>query len=62
MIDFSMTMGGIIIFIAIDYNLVGFLVVGIDVIHTFIVTVLLLIGAYKDGKGNLVAYPGQVIQ
>ena len=61
MIDFSMTLGGILL-IAIGYHLEGILVIGIDVIHTFIVTILLFIGAYKDGEGNLVAYPGQVIK
>jgi len=46
-------------FIWIDEPLygVGFLVV--DVIHTIVVTFMLLVGAYRDGNGNIVAYPGQ---
>jgi TM2 domain-containing membrane protein YozV len=60
MIDFSMTIGAII-FIGMGMEFLGFLLLGIDIIHTFIVTILLLIGAYKDGIGNVVTYPGQVI-
>lgn len=56
-----MTVGAILL-IAIGYNLVGILVMAIDVIHTFIMRVLLLIGAYKDREGNPVAYLGQVIK
>jgi TM2 domain-containing membrane protein YozV len=31
----------------------------IDALHTFIVTIMLLTGSVKDGKGYLVCYPGQ---
>ena len=31
----------------------------IDWLHTFVVTILLLIGAIKDGQGKVVCYPGQ---
>lgn len=37
----------------------GIAVFGIDFIHGVIVTILLLTGAYRDGDGALVAYPGQ---
>lgn len=30
-----------------------------DYLHTFIITIMLLIGAFKDGKGHVVCYPGQ---
>tara|TARA_B100001059_G_C17393238_1_gene360130 strand:+ start:168 stop:467 length:300 start_codon:yes stop_codon:yes gene_type:complete len=56
--DFSMTIAGFI-FIGTGFDLIGILILGIDVIHTFIVTILLLVGAYKDGEGNVVTYPGQ---
>jgi len=59
-IDFSMTTGAVIL-IGMGMDFVGALLLGIDVIHTFIVTILLLVGAYKDGGGNVVTYPGQVI-
>ena len=31
----------------------------IDGIHTFVITIMLLTGSFKDGKGKLVCYPGQ---
>lgn len=31
----------------------------IDSLHTFIITIMLLTGSFKDGKGNIVCYPGQ---
>ena len=31
----------------------------IDGLHTFIITIMLLTGTFKDGKGNYICYPGQ---
>ena len=31
----------------------------IDSLHTFIITILLLTGSFKDGKGFYICYPGQ---
>lgn len=31
----------------------------LDSIHTFIITIMLLTGSFKDGKGHYVCYPGQ---
>ncbi len=31
----------------------------IDTLHTFIITILLLTGSFKDGKGHYICYPGQ---
>ena len=33
----------------------------IDLVHTIIVTYLLLIGKYKDGQGKLITFPGQQV-
>ena len=60
-VDLSMTIGAIAL-ICFDLVFLGLLLLVIDVIHTFIVTILLLVGAYKDGGGNVVAYPGQVLK
>ena len=35
----------------------GFLIA--DIAHSLVVTIQLLIGAYRDGDGAVVAYPGQ---
>lgn len=40
----------------------GVIALAIDGIHTFIVTILLLIGSFRDGQGNLVCYPGQKLK
>jgi len=37
----------------------GFAFAAIDGLHTFIVTILLLIGSFNDGSGKRVCYPGQ---
>lgn len=42
--------------------LFAFLVGAIDAIHTFIVTIMLLTGSFRDGSGNLVLYPGQTLK
>ena len=31
----------------------------VDVLHTLIVTIMLVTGSYKDGSGKVVCYPGQ---
>jgi TM2 domain-containing membrane protein YozV len=35
------------------------LVGAVDALHTFIVTIMLLTGSFRDGQGRLVCYPGQ---
>ena len=35
------------------------LVGAIDALHTFIVTIMLLTGSFRDGQGRPVCYPGQ---
>lgn len=41
------------------HPLLAILVFAIDTLHTFVVTIMLLIGSIKDGRGRLVCYPGQ---
>lgn len=50
------------LYIVIYNNPLGFLFLAIDFIHTLFVTYKLLVGEYKDGKGNIVAYPGQKLK
>ena len=70
-IDLSMTIGAIALIFTGQVQLYegsgtggGLLMAGyglliIDAIHTFTITILLLIGKYRDGRGFVVAYPGQ---
>ena len=39
--------------------LLAFVVGAIDALHTFVVTIMLLTGSFRDGQGRLVLYPGQ---
>ena len=34
----------------------------IDGLHTFVITIMLLTGSFKDGSGRTVCYPGQRIR
>lgn len=42
--------------------LLGVLLLAIDVLHTIIVTFMLLVGSYKDGQGKIITYPGQKLK
>ena len=53
---------GFVYFFAIDEPVPAFLLFGIDMVHTWVVTFMLLVGAYRDGKGRLVCYPGQKLK
>ena len=57
-IDLSMSIAAFILIVA-GLDLLGIIILCIDVVHTFVVTILLLVGAYKDGNGGIVTYPGQ---
>jgi len=35
------------------------IVLVVDGLHTFVVTIMLLTGTFRDGEGNLICYPGQ---
>ena len=59
--DLSMTIGAIIL-IGSGSKVLGYVVLGIDIIHTCIVSIFLLIGGYKDGNGDVVTFPGQELK
>jgi TM2 domain-containing membrane protein YozV len=60
-LDLSMTVGAIIL-IGIGFEVLGYVVLGIDIVHTLIVSTLLLAGGYKDGNGDVIAFPGQELK
>lgn len=54
-------------FLALYFFLTGrwmmaLFLISVDYIHTVIITIVLLVGAYKDGDGRLVTYPGQTLK
>ncbi len=57
LLDLSMTIGAVVL-LMMD-NPLGIALLVVDIIHTLVITVMLLIGAYRDGNGNIVPYPGQ---
>ena len=57
-IDLSLAI--LALYLYIDGQFIWALAVfAIDSLHTFIITIMLLTGSFKDGKGNYVCYPGQ---
>jgi TM2 domain-containing membrane protein YozV len=58
MADLILTFGWLYYFVE-GNPLVGTVFLGVDLIHSFITTVLLLTGTFKDGKGAYVCFPGQ---
>ena len=56
--DVLLSIGWIYYFI-VDKPLIALVYFGIDLLHSFIATILLLVGAFKDGKGAYVCYPRQ---
>lgn len=58
MIDLGLAIATVVLFLAGE-PLLALLVGAIDALHTFVVTIMLLTGSFRDGDGNLVCYPGQ---
>lgn len=58
LLDLGLAIATIILFLVGEPGL-ALLVGAIDAIHTFIVTIMLLTGNFRDGRGRLVCYPGQ---
>jgi TM2 domain-containing membrane protein YozV len=60
-IDLSLFVATIYLFLT-GHPMWAILTAAIDGIHTLIVTVMLLTGSFRDGKGRLVYYPGQKLK
>lgn len=60
-IDLGLAIATIFLFL-IGEPLWALLVGAIDGLHTFIVTIMLLTGSFRDGRGRLVCYPGQKLK
>ena len=47
-------------YLLIDWSpWLGFTILAVDLIHTFVVSLMLLTGSFKDGDGRIICYPGQ---
>ncbi len=59
--DVFLTIGWLYFFID-GKPLLFLLFLGIDLLHTFITTILLITGSFKDGEDEYVCYPGQKLK
>lgn len=59
--DVAMSVGWVYSFAA-GHPLIGVLLLAIDGLHSFVVTIMLLTGSFNDGQGRRVCYPGQVLK
>ena len=57
-IDFGLFVVTIYFFVTGHFWL-GVLFAVVDSLHTFIVTIMLFTGSFRDGHGRIVCYPGQ---
>ena len=57
-IDFSLCIATLYFFFT-GHIWLGLFFGVVDGLHTFVITIMLLIGAFKDGDGRTVCYPGQ---
>jgi len=60
LVDLSLTLTGVY-FLMGEQEVLGWSILAVDYIHTVVVMIMLLIGAYKDSQGKIVTYPGQKI-
>jgi len=56
--DFFLTAGWFY-FLVTEQPLLFLLFLGADLLHTFITTIMLITGSFKDSEGAYVCYPGQ---
>ncbi|TDI60698.1 MAG: TM2 domain-containing protein [Alphaproteobacteria bacterium] len=61
-LDFAALVGGITLIAASDNSMLvglGVMMILADIVHTIVVTIMLLVGKTRDGQGLVVVYPGQ---
>jgi TM2 domain-containing membrane protein YozV len=59
-LDLGLFLGTLITYLSGNFLIAGLLFFA-DLVHTVYVTYLLLVGEYRDGRGKLITYPGQII-
>ncbi|MEO0974984.1 MAG: hypothetical protein AAFX85_18000, partial [Pseudomonadota bacterium] len=60
-IDITLAIATVVL-VLMGQPLWAILVGAIDALHTFVVTIMLLTGSFRDGDGHLVCYPGQKLK
>lgn len=58
MIDFTLFVATLYFYFT-GQLLWAFIFFAVDGLHTFIITIMLLTGSFKDGEGKFICYPGQ---
>lgn len=61
LVDVALSIGWLLCFWRGEMMLGAFLM-ALDLGHSFIVTIMLLTGSFKDGDGRVVCYPGQKLK
>ncbi len=59
MLDVWLTAAWVYCFFFTDNLLLGGIALSVDLLHSFVVTIMLLTGNFKDGEGKIICYPGQ---
>jgi len=59
-LDVALTIGWIYSLVLGELLLFAVLL-GLDLLHSLITTIMLLTGAFRDGEGAYVCYPGQIL-
>lgn len=59
LVDVWLSATWIYCFFVWDKPVLGIIALGADLIHAFVVTIMLLTGNFRDGEGRIVCYPGQ---
>lgn len=62
MLDLFLTAAWVYGFFVAHDPILGVVALGADIIHSFVVTIMLLTGNFRDGEGKVVCYPGQVLR
>jgi TM2 domain-containing membrane protein YozV len=62
LIDVWLTVAWVYAFVVAGDLLLGAIALGADLTHSFVVTIMLLTGNFKDGEGKFICYPGQELR
>lgn len=58
-LDVGLTVTAMYFLFIANEPLIGCAVMALDILHTIVVTSMLVVGKFRDGSGKVVAYPGQ---